>query len=196
MRTLRRTTILVTLSAVILSAAVLGWPRQCPVSLRIVSLQPSDVYSDSNADFWLLHVATSNHSSALVTFDPETLRAEAKVGSNWIAAPTPAPLSSVRPRHESQELVLVPAAAEAYRIRLRYAFRPNRFEVQLSDWASRTFPGLYGDHPLGRLLTDRWYEIRLKHPPQQKLRWRHGLTPALTLPERQTEPGSWPNDGL
>jgi hypothetical protein len=151
-----------------------------------VSSEPSGIFDDAGAELDLVRLAISNQTSALVLFNG--VLAEARIGDDWIAAPSPAPLSAIRPLSETEELVLIPKRADAYRLGFDYAFYLAPTEQRLSDWVLREFPSVYGPHPIGRWMTYRWYEIRLGSQYQQYQRflgkfrhWREGETSELLL---------------
>jgi hypothetical protein len=165
---------------------MLSSPDQCSVSLRTMSSEPSGMFDETEAEFDLVHLAASNQTSALVLFNG--VLAEARIGDDWVEAPPPAPLSAIWPFRETEELVLMPKRADAYRLGFDYAFSLAPTEERLSDWVSREFPSIYGPHLIGRWLTYRWYEIRLGSQYQQYQRflrkfrhWREGETSELLL---------------
>jgi hypothetical protein len=173
-------------AAVDLWLTMLASPDQCSVSLRKVSSEPSGIFDETGLELDLVHLAVSNQTTALVLFNG--VMAEARFGEEWVAAPSPSPLSPISPFRETEELALIPKRADAYRLGFDYTFSLPPTEQRLSDWVWREFPGVYGPHLIGRWLNYRWYEIRMGSPYRQYLRfrqhlrhWQQGATPGLLL---------------
>jgi hypothetical protein len=151
-----------------------------------VSIEPSGIFDETEVELDLVHLAASNQTSALVLFNG--VSAKARIGDNWVAAPSPAPLRPIWPFSETEELVLIPKRADAYQLGFNYTYSLPPVEERLSDWAYRKLPSLYGPHLIGRWLAYRWYEIRLGSQYRQYRRfrhdlrhWRQGETPELLL---------------
>jgi hypothetical protein len=175
-------------AAIDLWLTMLSTPDQCSVSLRTVSSEPSPsgIFDETALEFDLVHLAVSNQTSAAVIFNG--VLAEARIGDDWVVAPSPAPLSGITPFSETEEMVLIPKGADAYRLGFYYTYSLPPVEERLSYWAYRNLPSLYGPHLIGRWLAHRWYEIRLGSQYLQYRRfrydlrsWRQGETPELLL---------------
>lgn len=175
-------------AAVDVFLTVLAWPDECSVSLRLLRREPSAMYDKDGVELDLVRLGVTNATGALVIFNSAFLEAEVKLGDQWHAAPSPAPFSSIRGWSETQEVVLVPRGADAYRIRFRYHYLLPLAEQRFLDWALANVPRLQDSHLIGHLLSDHWYRTRFgalyreysRHRAQWRC-WRHGETSELIL---------------
>jgi len=124
--------------------AVLGWPSRCPVEPLLFSKEPVEVYDDAGTQMCLLMLSLRNWETAGIVFDGNAAF-EAEVRNRWVEIPNSLTVGGLAPRgspRTNQMMFLMPAAAEACRIRLKYHFAPSRARLPLGigDRFARYYP--------------------------------------------------------
>jgi hypothetical protein len=171
-------------AAAALLIVYLSWPSCGPFEANVVSIEPSGIFDEAGAEFWLVSMNLSNQGNGLILLDSEQARIEAKVIDRWVGTPEPFRLSSILPGRPNGAQFLLPANANACRLHLTYSFRTHRLDGRFTQWTWVRFPGLYGTNPFGRELNRLYYSsLTNRQPP---LRWRRMTTRGLKLPQHST----------
>jgi hypothetical protein len=192
MRASHRNLMLAMMAVVGVAATLMLWPRPSPVSLIILSMEPSGMVDDAGAEFTQADVVLRNATTAGVLMDH--VHAEACVAGRWITAPQPRLLRRVWPNGEIKELALIPNGAESYRMKFRYARLTDHWELRLYNWVRPRFPGVFRIGVIGTALSRRHENITYAKPrPRQQTGWRvHTVEVQITqrVPTH-VEPGQW-----
>jgi hypothetical protein len=190
MRASLRKLMLANIAVVAVAATLILWPRPSPVSLIILSMEPSGMVDDAGAEFTQADVVLRNATTAGVLMDH--VHAEAYVAGRWLTAPQPWLLRRVPPNGEIKELALIPNGAESYRLKFRYARHTDHWELRLYNWVRPRLPSVFRIGVIGTVLSRRHENITYAKPrPPQRTGWRvHTVEVQIT--ERVTthmEPG-------
>jgi hypothetical protein len=180
MRSSCRNIVILSAAAITVAAALLLWPRRCPVAVVILSTEPSGMVDDAGAEYALAYVALTNHGHAAVLMD--AMSAEAEVKGSRVTAPQPWAVGGIGRYGQIEGPVLIPDGAKAYRLNFRYALR-DHWQLRVLNWAGKRFPGVYGIGVVGPALGRRHDELSRNPQMRHQTRWR-----AETVEIRLEEP--------
>lgn len=166
-----------------------GWQTDCPARLHVVGLSPSGICAPRASDFRVLYVVPSNHSHAQVSFKPDTVRFEARARGRWVPALRAPPPTADSAGGLSGIPILVPAGADACRMRFTYHYWGTE---TLEQRIFRTFPRL-SRTPVIQSWLRRRSQLRLSSPQSSVPHWLNGITPTVLLP-KEPDRNSWTDD--
>lgn len=161
------------------SLVALLFGRACPAVAKVAGIEPSGIFDDAGAEFWLVSINLSNQANAPIVLGPGRVRVEAKVLGHWVETPEQLRLSSIPPNESRTAQFLMPADAGACRLQFTYGLRQVPLDRWFSEWTWRKFPALYGSSSPGRALYRMYYSSLTNTPPTP--RWRRLTTPELEL---------------
>lgn len=184
----RRTTLIllaVTLCGV--AAVMLYFSQSSPWSMdfRVAKLERAGMFDDAGQELNLLYLTTIQQSRPWVQLDRTSIQAEFRIGGVWNPGRTHLDYEAMFLSAEAT--VLCPAQADAVRFRLRFAPHPYAQEIKFSLWLQTNWPGAYRLPVLGKVLTQRFYNIRLGPFPATP-RWQPWKSPEIRLPRAPFPP--------
>lgn len=163
--------------------AVVVWPSHCPIQLGIVGVEPSGIYDERRSESSLCYIALSNRDNVRLSLNTKTVEFEARVGRRYVTVPRASSVAGVPPGRLSGIAILVPAGADACRMRFTYQYWPRPgVEERLLGWAFGSFPKLYRTPVIGRWMFRRYFSIQFSGRPSAP-HWRNALTPEVVLPK-------------
>jgi hypothetical protein len=161
--------------------AVLYWPLSQPFELKVERIEPAEM-RDAYGDTVLVTFGIRNRTGANAGFE-DTHRLQVQIARRWIELERPIRFGGVAARQKTEDVVAIPAIADACRLNLNYGFEP---------WRSRLMTRL---GPKGRTLLAKsplWVRKWLwPNPYKQTLKppfWKQ-TTLEVTFPQKELRRG-------
>jgi hypothetical protein len=131
--------------------AVLVWPSRCPITVKLVNVEPAGVIDDAGLEMSLVTLAVSSCAEAVPSAN-HTLylgnrraNVEAKVANRWVEVQDSFYLDRLAPGEESEVTLLLPAGTEICRLHLKYALASWKWRLAglLARCGMRMSPKFY-----------------------------------------------------
>jgi hypothetical protein len=179
------------LIAALVAATVVPWPAPCPVQVELVAIEASGLLDDDGSEPMLVTVRVSNLGPSPVSIEgvrptsvrvgPTWVRLEV---DHWLGKVVPGTAARITPGTARDELIVVPAKAEACRVWLKYDRFP-RSTAPLSELFKQMIVKHLGARLRTHIATTPWLAKRLWPDPfnrrQHSPRWTD-LTVELAMP--------------
>jgi len=115
--------------------AVFGWPRECPVEMKVVAVEPSGMLDDAGGEMLMVTLSVRNRDRVDRVFEAANgFEARSPVG-DWMPVKYAFTVPRTAPGQQASVLLLAPPATSAYRLRLHY-------QTQTENWKCRVMEGL------------------------------------------------------
>jgi hypothetical protein len=169
---LRLKRLLLILPPVCLMGLIIALSGRHPLSIRVVSINPSGILDDAGRECSTVTLGTTNRSGRALYFDRHCAEVAAKVDGRWIELPSGTCPSRIGPQQPGELELLVPASTDACRLKLRYVREPIQFTLmrllgRLGLWRHGSARAL-----ARRLLPTRWQEPQMSDLIGKDPHWR------------------------